>query len=158
MPGKQDDKVIIGHYVLGRTIGQGTFGKVKLGVHALTDSKIAVKVLEKSKIVDPPSIERVTREIDILKMTRHPHIIQLFEIIETSDDVYLIMDYACSGELFDYIVRHQRLAEPQACLFFQQIMDGLEHLHEFFICHRDLKPGRPPIILRESLARCPPAY
>jgi 5'-AMP-activated protein kinase, catalytic alpha subunit len=70
----------IGPYNLGKTIGQGTFGKVKLGTHQLTDEKVAVKILEKDRIKDVADVERVAREIHILKLIRHPHIIQLYEV------------------------------------------------------------------------------
>lgn len=73
----------VGQYVLSKTIGKGTFGKVKLGTHNLTAEKVAVKILEKDKIQDENDVERVAREIHILKMIRHPNIIQLYEIIET---------------------------------------------------------------------------
>ena len=96
----------VGHYVLNKTIGKGTFGKVKLGIHNLTQEKVAVKILEKDKIQDVNDVERVAREIHILKMIRHEHIIQLYEIIETPKQLYLIMEYASGGELFDHIVKN----------------------------------------------------
>jgi 5'-AMP-activated protein kinase catalytic alpha subunit len=74
----------IGHYVVGRSLGQGTFGKVRLGTHLITGEKVAIKILEKDKIKDQSDVERVTREIHILKIVRHPNVIQLYEIIETS--------------------------------------------------------------------------
>ena len=92
--------------MLSKTIGKGTFGKVKLGIHNLTGEKVAVKILEKDKIQDVNDVERVAREIHILKMIRHPNIIQLYEIIETPKQLYLIMEYAQGGELFDFIVKN----------------------------------------------------
>ena len=85
-------------------------------------------------------VERVAREIHILKLIRHPHIIQLYEIIETPKQLYLIMEYASGGELFDFIVQNQRIKEPEACRFFHQIIAGVEYLHKLGIVHRDLKP------------------
>ena len=70
--------------VVGRTLGQGTFGKVRMGTHTLTGEKVAIKILEKDKILDHSDVERVTREIHILKIVRHPNVVQLYEIIETS--------------------------------------------------------------------------
>ena len=79
----------IGKYILGKSIGEGTFGKVKLGRHITTNEKVAVKILEKSKITDVTDVERVSREIHILKIVQHPHVIQLYEIIETPKKLYL---------------------------------------------------------------------
>ena len=126
--------------MIGKTIGEGTFGKVKLGHHILTGEKVAVKILEKEKIKDPADAERVSREIKILKIVRHPSIIQLYQIIETPTKFYLIMEYANGGELFDYIVSHGKVRETQACKIFQQLLTGLEYLHSMGIAHRDLKP------------------
>ncbi|CAG9312199.1 unnamed protein product [Blepharisma stoltei] len=130
----------IGHYILGKTIGQGTFGKVKIGTHILTGEKVAIKILEKAKISDKNDVERVAREIHILKLLRHPNIVQLYEIIETPKLLYLIMEFASGGELFDFIVAHNRVEEYEACVIFQQILAGVEYLHKINIVHRDLKP------------------
>ncbi|OMJ87155.1 hypothetical protein SteCoe_11154 [Stentor coeruleus] len=138
VPAKQG--FIIGSYEIGKTIGEGTFGKVKLGVHIKTQEKVAIKVLEKERICDVSDVERVSREIHILKLIRHPNIIQLYEIIETPKKLYLIMEYASGGELFDYIVKHNKLSEHESCVFFQQIISGIEYIHKLHIVHRDLKP------------------
>jgi serine/threonine protein kinase len=104
----------IGNYTIGKSIGEGTFGKVKLGTHLTTNDKVAIKILEKKRISDVADVERIAREIHILKLIRHPNIIQLYEIIETSTELYLIMEYASKGELFDYIVANTRLKEKMA--------------------------------------------
>ena len=135
----------IGNYLLGRTIGEGTFGKVKLGTHIQTEEKVAIKILEKDRICDVSDVERVSREIHILKLIRHPNIIQLYEvistqIIETPKKLYLIMEYASGGELFDYIVKNNKLKEKEACKFFHQLIAGIEYIHKLHIVHRDLKP------------------
>jgi len=130
----------IGHYILGKTIGEGTFGKVKLGTHILTGEKVAVKVLEKERIVDVADVERVAREIHILKLIQHPHVIQLYEIIETPRQLYLITEYCSGGELFDHIVANGRVKESEACRFFHQIIAGVEQIHKQNVVHRDLKP------------------
>lgn len=96
----------LGHYVLGKALGKGTFGKVKLASHTLTNEKVAIKILEKNRIKDKKDIERISREIKILKKVRHPNVIQLYEIIETDSELFLIMEYCQNGELFDYIVSH----------------------------------------------------
>ncbi len=106
----------------------------------MTNLQVAVKILEKEKITEEADVERVEREIKILKLIRHPNIIQLFEIIETPKQLYLIMEYASGGELFDYIVANTRLKEKEACKYFQQILQGVEYVHKLGIVHRDLKP------------------
>lgn len=131
---------MIGNYTVEKTIGEGTFGKVKLGKHILTSERVAIKILEKERITDVSDVERVSREMHILKLIRHPNIIQLYEIIETPKFLYLIMEYASGGELFDYIVKHSRLKEVEACKFYQQIISGVEYMHGLSIVHRDLKP------------------
>ena len=101
---------------------------------------MAVKILEKSRIKDKADIERVVREIKILKKIDHPAFVKLYEIIENFERIYLIMEYAEGGELFDYIVQRDKLTEREACRFYLQIVDGIEYLHSLGIAHRDLKP------------------
>eukprot|EP00388_Colpodella_angusta_P037067 GDKK01040601.1.p1 GENE.GDKK01040601.1~~GDKK01040601.1.p1 ORF type:complete len:680 (+),score=75.38 GDKK01040601.1:188-2041(+) len=84
--------------------------------------------------------EKVRREIDILRKLRHPHVIRLYEIIDTPSDLFMIMEYASGGELFDFIVLKTRLNEIEARRIFQQIVSGVEYCHNNFVCHRDLKP------------------
>lgn len=98
-------------------MGKGTFGKVRVGTHKMTDEKVAVKILEKDKIIDSSDVERVSREIHILKILRHPVVVQLYEIIESEKEIYLIMEYARGGELFEYIVSHKRVKEKEAAKF-----------------------------------------
>ncbi|KRW98684.1 Protein kinase-like domain [Pseudocohnilembus persalinus] len=130
----------IGDYQIIKNLGEGTFGKVKLGVHNQIGEKVAIKILEKNKIIDVADVERVSREIHILKLLRHNSIVQLYEIIETPKQLFLIMEYAEKGELFDYIVKKQKLKEKEACRIFQQILNGVEYIHKLKIVHRDLKP------------------
>ncbi|CAK0868245.1 unnamed protein product [Prorocentrum cordatum] len=140
----------IGHYVLGKTLGEGTFGKVKLARHILSGEPVAIKVLEKERITEAADIERISREVHILKLIKHTHVVQLYEIIETSGQLYLIMEYASGGELFDYIVARQDerrksggsggVEEREACRFFHQIVAGVEKIHAMGVAHRDLKP------------------
>ena len=141
-------KKSIGQYKLGKTIGEGTFGKVRIGTHTLTGEKVAIKILEKERVIDVSDVERVAREIHILKIIRHPYIIQLYEIIETKKELYLIMEYATGGELYNYIVTNTRLNELEACRIFQQIISGVEYLHKLKIVHRDLKPEN--LLLNDS--------
>ena len=130
----------VGNYLLSHTLGEGTFGKVKAGVHLLTGEKVAVKVLEKERILDKGDIKRVTREIQILKHIRHPNIVHLLEVIEKPRHIYLVTEHVSGGELFDFIVAHGRLQETQACHIFRQIIQGVDACHAMGVAHRDLKP------------------
>ncbi|XP_011010304.1 PREDICTED: SNF1-related protein kinase catalytic subunit alpha KIN10-like isoform X1 [Populus euphratica] len=128
------------NYKLGKTLGIGSFGKVKIAEHALTRHKVAIKVLNRRKIKNMEMEEKVRREIKILRLFMHPHIIRLYEVIETPSDIYVVMEYVKSGELFDYIVEKGRLQEDEARNFFQQIISGVEYCHRNMVVHRDLKP------------------
>ncbi|PIN01898.1 Serine/threonine protein kinase [Handroanthus impetiginosus] len=128
------------NYKLGKTLGIGSFGKVKIAEHALTGHKVAVKILNRRKIKNMDMEEKVRREIKILRLFMHPHIIRLYEVVETHSDIYVVMEYVKSGELFDYIVEKGRLHEEEARMFFQQIISGVEYCHRNMVVHRDLKP------------------
>ncbi|XP_077290028.1 AMP-activated protein kinase alpha subunit isoform X2 [Arctopsyche grandis] len=132
--------VKIGHYTLGATLGTGTFGKVKIGEHQLTKHKVAVKILNRQKIKSLDVVGKIRREIQNLKLFRHPHIIKLYQVISTPTDIFMIMEYVSGGELFDYIVKHGKLLEHEARRFFQQIISGVDYCHRHMIVHRDLKP------------------
>ncbi|KAL4439129.1 hypothetical protein ABPG74_008904 [Tetrahymena malaccensis] len=141
-PTNRDSQQIkqIGNYILSKTIGRGTFGKVKLGIHNLTNEKVAIKILEKRMIQGDQDMLSVQSEISILKSVYHPNISQLYQIIETNDCLYLVLEYAQNGELFDFIVRKRRLTEQETCLVFAQMLNALEYLHDLGVSHRDLKP------------------
>ncbi|KAK3409218.1 SNF1-related protein kinase catalytic subunit alpha KIN10 isoform X1 [Eucalyptus grandis] len=128
------------NYKLGKTLGIGSFGKVKIAEHVLTGHKVAIKILNRRKIKNMEMEEKVRREIKILRLFMHPHIIRLYEVIETPTDIYVVMEYVKSGELFDYIVEKGRLQENEARNFFQQIISGVEYCHRNMVVHRDLKP------------------
>jgi len=136
----QQPIVKIGHYTLGQTLGVGTFGKVKIGEHQLTKHKVAVKILNRQKIKSLDVVGKIRREIQNLKLFRHPHIIKLYQVISTPTDIFMIMEYVSGGELFDYIVKHGKLKEHEARRFFQQIISGVDYCHRHMIVHRDLKP------------------
>ncbi|XAR50017.1 Non-specific serine/threonine protein kinase [Bertholletia excelsa] len=128
------------NYRLGKTLGHGSFGKVKIAEHLLTGYKVAIKILNRRKMKSPEMEEKVRREIKICRLFVHPHIIRLYEVIETPSDIYVVMEYVKSGELFDYIVEKGRLQEDEARKFFQQIISGVEYCHRNMVVHRDLKP------------------
>jgi 5'-AMP-activated protein kinase, catalytic alpha subunit len=113
---------------------------VKLGLHSPTGEKVAIKILEKNKIKDSADIERVAREIKIMKKLKHSNIAQLYEVIETDNQICIVLEYVSGGELFDYIVSKGKLKESAASQFYYQILNATEYIHQNNIVHRDLKP------------------
>ena len=130
----------IGQFVLSEKLGQGTFGIVMLGTHQITGEKVAVKILEKERILQEADKTRIEREIKILKNMHHNNIVHLYDIKETPSSLYIIMEYICGKELFDYIISKKHLSELESCTFFQQIISGIEYLGKIRVVHRDLKP------------------
>uniref|UniRef100_K4A8T9 non-specific serine/threonine protein kinase n=1 Tax=Setaria italica TaxID=4555 RepID=K4A8T9_SETIT len=128
------------NYNLGRTLGIGTFGKVKIAEHKLTGHRVAIKIINCRQMKNMEMEEKAKREIKILKLFIHPHIIRLYEVIYTPTDIYVVMEYCKYGELFDYIVEKGRLQEDEARRIFQQIISGVEYCHRNMVVHRDLKP------------------
>ena len=143
-PNYNDNPVInrkyIGQFILGEKLGQGTFGIVVLAKHQITGEKVAIKILDKEKIIQEADKTRIEREIKILKNLRHNNIVHLYDIKETSNSLYIIMEYIQGKELFDYIVSKKRLSEIEACNFYQQIISGIEYLGKIRVVHRDIKP------------------
>ncbi|KAI8071318.1 kinase-like domain-containing protein [Gongronella butleri] len=133
----------IGEYWLGRTLGKGASGRVKLGYHKRTGDKVAVKIIAKAYLTSSASTERsVKREIAIMKLIQHPHILKLIDVIDLpeSSNLYLILEYVQGGELFEYLIQQGRLSEVEARTYFRQIIFGVDFCHRHLICHRDLKP------------------
>ena len=132
----------IGDYLIkGESIGTGGFAKVFVGMHIPTKERVAIKIIDKEELFSEEiNKKRLLLEISILKKVRHKNIIKLYEIMETPETLYLVMEYCNTGELFDYIVSKDKLREKTACKFFQEIIDALSYLHSQCIIHRDIKP------------------
>ncbi|KAJ8411676.1 hypothetical protein AAFF_G00153140 [Aldrovandia affinis] len=133
-----DDQPHIGNYRLLRTIGKGNFAKVKLARHILTGREVAIKIIDKTQL-NPTSLQKLFREVRIMKILNHPNIVKLFEVIETEKTLYLVMEYASGGEVFDYLVAHGRMKEKEARAKFRQIVSAVQYCHQKHIVHRDLK-------------------
>jgi 5'-AMP-activated protein kinase, catalytic alpha subunit len=131
---------VIGSYVIGETVGRGSFGKVKKGRHVHTGEFVAIKILNRQKLRTANMDKKIHREIEILQLFSHPNICRLYEVISTPTDMYLIMEYVEGGELYDYIVQKGRVRESEARYIFQQIVCAIEYCHHFRVVHRDLKP------------------
>ena len=129
-----------GPYLLGEALGEGAFAKVRLATQIHIKEKCAIKIVDKRFLENVQDIQRLRKEIKILKKIRHKNIIQLYDIMESKTNLYFVMEYCKGGELFDFIVKKKKLTEKEACIFFHQIINGVEYLHNQGIIHRDLKP------------------
>ncbi|TYI75833.1 hypothetical protein E1A91_D06G034300v1 [Gossypium mustelinum] len=130
----------VGKYEIGRTIGEGTFAKVKFAQNTETGESVAMKVLDRSTIIKHKMVDQIKREISIMKLVRHPYVVRLHEVIASRTKIYIILEFITGGELFDKIVHKGRLSEAEARRFFQQLIDGVEYCHSKGVYHRDLKP------------------
>lgn len=129
----------IGKYYVLKTLGEGSFGKVKLAQHAHTGQKVALKIINRRTLAKSDMQGRVEREISYLRLLRHPHIIKLYDVIKSKDEIIMVIEYA-GKELFDYIVQRGKMPEDEGRRFFQQIIAAVEYCHRHKIVHRDLKP------------------
>ncbi|BFZ58611.1 serine/threonine-protein kinase gin4 [Savitreella phatthalungensis] len=135
-------KARIGPWRLGRTLGRGSSGRVRLAKHAVTGKLAAVKIVPKTTTPQtaaglPYGIER---EVVIMKLIEHPNVMRLYDVWENKGELYLVLEYIEGGELFDYLVQRGRLQETEAVNYIQQILHAVDYCHRFNICHRDLKP------------------
>ncbi|CAL5198638.1 unnamed protein product [Lathyrus oleraceus] len=130
----------IGKYEVGRTIGEGTFAKVKFAKHSDTGESVAIKVMAKSTILKHRMVEQIKREISIMKIVRHPNIVRLHEVLASETKIYIILEFVMGGELYDQIVQQVKLSENESKRYFQQLIDAVAHCHKKGVYHRDLKP------------------
>ena len=137
-------------YVISKTLGKGTFGKVKMAYNINNkNEKYACKILLKSNIKDEDDNIRCKREMEILKRMHHVNVVRTYEIISTDTTYFIFMDYCGKGELFNYIVEQQHLSEEKSAFFYYQIINGVEYIHNKGVCHRDLKPEN--LLLTEKM-------
>ncbi|XP_029301796.1 serine/threonine-protein kinase SIK3 homolog isoform X4 [Cottoperca gobio] len=128
----------VGYYEIERTIGKGNFAVVKLATHTITKAKVAIKIVDKTQL-DDENLKKIFREVQIMKLLKHPHIIRLYQVMETERMIYLVTEYASGGEIFDHLVAHGRMAEKDARKKFKQIVAAVHFCHCRNIVHRDLK-------------------
>ncbi|CAE6467744.1 hypothetical protein ACGC1H_004069 [Rhizoctonia solani] len=144
-----------GPYLLLQTLGEGEFGKVKLGIHATWGEEVAVKLIRRGNVENALRMSKVEREIEVLRVRilfpfffspaenaqkiNHPNIVRLYDVIETDKYIGIVLEYASGGELFDHILAHRFLRERDACKLFAQLISGVSYIHQKKIVHRDLK-------------------
>ncbi|KYN10582.1 BR serine/threonine-protein kinase 2 [Trachymyrmex cornetzi] len=135
----QETHQYVGPYRLEKTLGKGQTGLVKLGIHCVLGKKVAIKIINREKLSESV-LMKVEREIAIMKLIDHPHVLGLSDVYENKKYLYLVLEHVSGGELFDYLVKKSRLTPKEARRFFRQIISALDFCHSHSICHRDLKP------------------
>ncbi|CAB1347329.1 unnamed protein product [Coregonus sp. 'balchen'] len=128
----------VGFYEIIRTLGKGNFAVVKLARHKVTRTQVAIKIIDKTRL-NPSNLEKIYREVQIMKLLNHPHIIKLYQVMETKDMLYIVTEYAKNGEMFDYLTSNGRMSEDEARKKFWQILMAVDYCHRHHIVHRDLK-------------------
>lgn len=133
------DQYRIDHYILDKTLGSGGFGKVKLAVHEYTGSRVAIKIINKKLLKSEKMSIKIKREIRLMKYFNHPNMIQLYQVLDSPQNIFVVMEYVPGGELFNLVNECRGFDEPTSRKYFRQIIDGVEYIHQNLICHRDLK-------------------
>ena len=131
----------VGPFVLGKTLGEGTTGKVKVAFHKETGFKVAVKIIRKDLLMSKPAVRvKVQREVVVMKLLNHHNVMKLYDVYETSKNLFLIMELVEGGELFDYIVKRRTISRSETRRIFREIIAGVDYMHAHGVAHRDLKP------------------
>ncbi|XP_050387469.1 CBL-interacting protein kinase 18-like [Argentina anserina] len=132
-------KVLLGKYEVDRYLGQGTFAKVYRARNIETNKIVAIKAIARDKVEKEGLVVQTEREITIMRMLKHPNIVQLYDVMNTKDKICLVMEYAKGGELFHKIAKG-KLDEDVARNYFQQLITTVDFCHKNGVYHRDLKP------------------
>ncbi|KAG5867248.1 hypothetical protein JTB14_020425 [Gonioctena quinquepunctata] len=150
---KQYDGKIAGLYDLEETLGRGHFAVVKLARHVFTGEKVAVKVIDKSKL-DEISKAHLFQEVRCMKLVQHPNVVRLYEVIDTATKLYLVLELGDGGDLYEYIMRHDTgLPENMAKEYFTQIVRAISYCHQLHVVHRDLKPENVVFFKKQGIVK-----
>ncbi|CXI92292.1 serine/threonine protein kinase KIN, putative [Plasmodium berghei] len=136
----KSNNIEVGNYIIIKNIGKGTFGKVCLGMHTYTYEIVAIKILNKKKLLRIISYDKILREIKIHKKIDHNHICRFYEVHENKNNIYMILEYLGNGDLLTYICKNSNINENIAKRILYQLISAIEYLHKINIVHRDLKP------------------
>ncbi|OWM81644.1 CBL-interacting protein kinase 2-like [Punica granatum] len=131
--------VLMQRYELGRLLGQGTFAKVYHARNLKTGTSVAIKIVDKDKVLKVGLIDQIKREISVMRLVRHPNVVELYEVMATKTKIYFVMEYVKGGELFNKVAKG-KLKEEVARKYFQQLISAVDYCHSRGVCHRDLKP------------------
>ncbi|KAK7349105.1 hypothetical protein VNO77_06198 [Canavalia gladiata] len=131
--------IILNKYETGRVLGQGNFAKVYHGRNLTSNESVAIKVIKKEKLKKERLVKQIKREVSVMKLVRHPHIVELKEVMATKEKIFLVMEYVKGGELFTKVAKG-KLSEDLARKYFQQLISAVDFCHSRGVTHRDLKP------------------
>ncbi|VVC36337.1 Hypothetical protein CINCED_3A017004 [Cinara cedri] len=152
-PAKHNGGNIAGMYDLEQTLGKGHFAVVKSARHVFTGEQVAVKVIDKNKL-EEVSRNHLYQEVRCMKLVQHPNVVRLYEVIDTHSKLYLILELADGGDLYDYIMRHEGgLSEQLACEYFAQIVRAISYCHKLHVVHRDLKPENVVFFEKQGIVK-----
>jgi 5'-AMP-activated protein kinase catalytic alpha subunit len=132
--------ILMGRYEIGKQLGQGTFAKVYYARSLENGQAVAIKMINKNKVMKVGLVEQIKREISVMRLVKHPNVLQLFEVMATKSRIYFVLEYAKGGELFNKIAKEGKLSEDAARRYFHQLISAVDYCHSRGVYHRDLKP------------------